>query len=137
MKREIIEKAVALGSQLGHVLIATADDKGWPHVAVSRMIDLTSDGLLAVSEWFCPGTLSNLQANPGISLVVWDPLTDTGYQIIGVSEKVEDVAMMDGYPGATEETEKQAPLPQVERRILVRIQKVIPFSRAPHRDVEE
>jgi hypothetical protein len=134
MKSEIIKKAVALGSQVGHILIATADDKGFPHVAASRRIDLASDGCLSVSEWFCPGTLSNLQANQKISLVVWDPQTDNGYQLIGVAEKVEDIAMMDGYHGRKEET---TPLPQVERRILVRVHQVIHFSQAPHTDVEE
>jgi len=57
--------------------------------------------------WSCPSGLSGhaVQSSnhPGISVVVWDPLTDTGYQIIGVSKKVEDVAMMDGIPDTEEQ----------------------------------
>lgn len=134
MNRGTIEKTVALGSELGHIIVATADRGGIPHVAASSRISLEENGKIGISEWFCPGTLANLQENPRIAIVVWDPRNDSGYQIMGTTERVEDMAFMDGLvPSA--ETGK--PLPQVERKILVRSNRVLRFSHAPHTDLEE
>jgi hypothetical protein len=44
------------------------------------------------------------------------------------------MAVMNGYVPATND---EIALPQVERRLLVRVDKVIDFSCAPHTDVEE
>jgi len=134
MSREAIEKAIELAAELGHVFLATADGGGLPHMAASRSLTAEPDGALGISEWFCPGTLANLQINPGISIVVWNPVNDLGYQILGQCEKVEDLSVMDGFlPG----DKKEPPLPQVERKILVKVNKIIHFSHAPHSDVEE
>jgi hypothetical protein len=133
MNDEALERVVQLGTRVGGVFIATADSKGLPHVAVSGRIQLEGKGRIAVTEWFCPGTLSNLQDNPRISLVVWDPETDAGYQILGRSERIEDVAMIDGLVNE----KGDAPIPQVERKIMVFMERIIRFSRAPHSDLEE
>jgi hypothetical protein len=134
MSRETIGRAVELGSAVGHMFVATADADGLPHIAASRRISSEPDGRIGISEWFCPGTLENLQVNPRISVVVWDPQKDTGFQILGRSEKVEDLSVMDGL---SPELEAEPPLPQVERKILVQVDKVIHFSHAPHSDMEE
>jgi hypothetical protein len=42
-------------------------------------------------------TMANLQVNRRIVLVIWDPVEDRGYQLLGEAAKVEDRAMMDGY----------------------------------------
>jgi hypothetical protein len=65
---------------------------------------------------------------------VWDRKNDTGYQLIGRSEKVEELAMLDGYAPKFDE---KITIPQVERRVLVRIDKIIDFKHAPHNDLEE
>ena len=133
MNDEALERAVQLGTRAGGIFIATADSKGLPHVAVSGRIQREGEGRIAVTEWFCPGTLSNLQDNPRISLVVWDPETDAGYQILGRSEGIEDVAMIDGLVNE----KGDSPIPQVERKIRVIMDRIIRFSRAPHSDLEE
>jgi len=131
MNQELIDEAVKMGTRVGYVLVATCDDKGLPHLAASRRIEAEPGGHVAVSEWFCPGTLSNLSENPQISVVVWDPASDRGYQLTGKSIAVEDTAMLDGY-SPTMET---AP-PQVERKIRIRVGKIMDFSHAPHSDEE-
>jgi uncharacterized protein len=134
VKREIIEKAVEIGSRLKRAMIATADYDGLPHMAASGKITAETDEGIGISEWFCPGTLANLQANPRVSIVVWDSDQDSGYQILGNSEGIEDLSVMNGFsPGL----EKGAPVPQVERKIHVRVKKIIHFSQAPHSDMEE
>jgi hypothetical protein len=89
---------------------------------------------VAVSEWFCPGTLENLDQNRLVSLVIWDPATDTGYQLLGEVEKMKAEATVNGY---APELEKKAPMPQAEWKIIVRVEKIIDFTHAPHSDVEE
>jgi len=134
MKKETLKNAVKLGSRMKYALLATADSDGLPHVAAARKITVEPDGDIGVSEWFCPGTLSNLQVNPRLSIVVWDPIKDTGYQVLGISEKVVDLSMMNGY---SQDKEKDRPLPQVERKIHVHVERIIHFSHGPHSDLEE
>ena len=133
-KMEAIEKALELADKLQHVFVATADAKGLPHVASAGKLKLESEGRVAVSAWFCPGTVDNLQHNHSISLVVWDSAGDTGYQLVGEVQRMEELAFLDGYtPGVEDST----PSPQVERQLIIRVDKVLAFSHAPHSDVVE
>ena len=134
IKSEIIQSAVTLVQKLGHVFVATADSNGLPHVATAGRLSLGTNGLLAVAAWFCPGTVVNLEHNTNVSLVVWDAPADTGYQLFGNVEKVEETAMLDGY---VPEMESAGPSPQVERQLFVKVDKVIGFTHAPHSDLEE
>ena len=129
-----IQRAVALADRLQHVFVATADSKGLPHVAAAGELRLTPAGQLAIAAWFCPGTVINLQDNRRIAIVVWDAAEDTGYQLVGEVEKVEESAFLNGY---APRVEGSAPSPQVERQLLVRVDRVIDFRCAPHSDVEE
>jgi len=132
---EILKEAVLLAKNIGHVLIATADEKGLPHVAAAGRINLTSDrGSVVVEDWFCPGTMANLQANRNTALIIWDPKMDKGYQLLGRTEKVEDTAMMNGYVPNLEDKPAFA---QVERRLFIRVKKVMAFRHSPHTDQEE
>lgn len=134
MKTKNLEKAIDLAAQLGHVFVATADSAGMPHVAAAARIRQSEQGLVTVSAWFCPGTMANLEDNQHISLVIWDPAVDKGFQLLGEMVNVAEQAMMNGY---SMEAEKNAPIPQVERKLIVRILKILAFSHAPHSDVEE
>jgi predicted pyridoxine 5'-phosphate oxidase superfamily flavin-nucleotide-binding protein len=133
VKQEIVKSAVSLGQKLKHIFVATADADGLPHVAAAGRISMADDGLITVAAWFCPGTVMNIGQNPKVSLVLWDAVADTGHQLLGKVEKVEDSAMLNGY---VPELEGKDPSPQVERRLLVRVEKVIAFSHAPHSDLE-
>lgn len=135
MAVDLLKKVVNLAERIGHAFIATSDTRGLPHVAVARKVALAPDGeRLVVEEWFCPGTLTNLQENRLLAIVVWDPTNDLGYQILGETIEVEDTAIMDGY---APNIARDASLPQVERRLRIRADKVIRFSSAPHTDQEE
>ena len=82
---ELIKKVVSMANRVGYALVATSDRNGLPHMAASSRVEAEPDRHVAVSEWFCPGTLANLDENPQISVVVWDPASDTGYQLTGKS----------------------------------------------------
>ena len=133
MNADALKKALTLAKGRP-VFVATADDAGLPHLACAGRLTAAPDGRVLVTEWFCPGTLENVAGNPRVSLAVWDAKTDAGYQLIGEVERLEDVAVLDGYmPQAA----GKPPLPQVQRRIVVRVESVLDFRRAPHTDVEE
>lgn len=134
MKPETLKKVVELSSRVNCVLVATADAKGLPHVAAAGMLTMAPDGRVAVQEWFCPATVSNLQDNSCIAIVVWDANKDFGYQLLGQLEGIEDTGILDGY---APEIESQSRMPQVERQLLIRADKIIEFSQAPHSDTEE
>lgn len=134
IRAELLEKAVELATKVGYVFIATSDTDGWPHLAAARTLVLKEEGRIAINEWFCPGTMSNLKLNSHVSVVVWDENCDIGYQLLGEIERMMDIGMIDGY---TPEMESKWPLPQVESLLVIRVRKVTDFKRAPHSDVEE
>lgn len=131
MNRAMIERLVELGNRVGFFLIATADREGTPHIASARRAELISGERFAVTEWFCPGTVANLRENPRLSVVAWESQQDTGYQAIGEAEELHDVAMLDGFEAGGVESH---PLPQVERRLIVKVRSVLEFRQQPHSD---
>jgi hypothetical protein len=134
MKKESLDSAIELAQKLEHVFVATADSSGMPHVAAAGLMRRTSENCVAVSAWFCPGTLANLDHNRSVSLVVWDPPSDAGYQILGEVQEIDEVAMMNGFSPSGG---KSPPMPQVEKKLDVRVDRVYCFSHAPHSDTEE
>ncbi len=130
MKEELLDRAVDLAKRVGYATLATSDDQGMPHVAAVGRLHHPAQGHLAVEEWFCPGTLANLTHHGSkVSIVAWDPESDTGYQVLGRMEDLLEEHVMDGYvPGQRHE------MPQVARRLVVQVEEILIFSKAPHRD---
>lgn len=129
-----IKQAVELARKLGHIFVATADAEGLPHVAAAAAMDYVAADTVTVSAWFCPGTLSNLEQNRRVSLIVWDEKNDSGFQLVGRVENIIEKAVMNGF---LPETEGVTPIPQVEKTLEVAVNRVIAFSHAPHSDLEE
>ena len=130
MDAEKLKDAIALSARIEHVFIATADAKATPHIAVAGPLAMKGE-LLGVSAWYCPQTLANIENHRQISVAVWDKAADAGYQIIGRCEKIEDIAVMDGYSPKLEHAET---FPQTERQLLVRVENVFYFTQALHTD---
>jgi uncharacterized protein len=134
MNRGIFDRAISMGQKMRHIFVATADGSGLPHLAAAAKVSYLEEGRVAVAAWFCPGTMANLQENKRVSLVIWDSQKDLGYQLLGEIERVEELAMMNGYiPGK----KKDSALPQVERQLIVHVEKIFDFSHRPHSDREE
>ena len=129
-----LEKAVGLSRKTGFVCVATADRNGIPHIATASKMELEDEGCLAITEWFCPGTTANLQTNKFVSIVVWDRDSDSGYQMLGKLERIEELGILNGY---APDIEPWPPLPQVERRLLIKVQKITDFRLGPHSDAED
>ena len=132
MKTGLLKKAVELSTKTGYIFVATADKTGMAHVGVAGKMSLVDQDSLSVTEWFCPGTISNLQNNSNISIVVWDKTCDVGCQMLGNLAGFEDIGVLDGY---SPELKSQPPMPQVQRRLLVKVQKIMDFKLAPHSDL--
>lgn len=134
MNPRTLDDAVVFASRVGHIIVATADREGLPHVAVAGGLKRVDDRHIAVTDWFCEETTGNLQVNRHITIVIWDKDRDRGYQLIGRLTRLHGVAMLDGFPPHPDG--KKEP-PQVEREIVVRIDKILDFRHALHSDEEE
>jgi hypothetical protein len=134
MKPKILHNAAILAEKGAYLFVITANAEGYPHAApAARLRVIPDNGEVEVDAWFCPGTFGNLEENRRVALVVWDAKLDQGYQLLGRNESVEDIVMMDGYDVSLG---RKSQLPQVERRLKVRVEKVIPFQRGGHTDEE-
>jgi hypothetical protein len=135
MKQECLTKAAVLAEKGAFLFVTTAASDGYPHVAPAARLQLDPDKEgVAIDAWFCPGTLENLKENKKVDLVVWDATLDEGYQLMGKCQGVKDLAVLNGYDASLPE---KTGLPQVERRIQIRVEKVLPFQRGSHTDQEE
>ena len=133
MNPETLLKTIALAQNIGHVLVATADSMGLPHIApADKMTLIPEEKKVTVEAWFCPGTVANLQSNRQIAIVIWDSKADKGYQVLGMTEGAEDIALLDGLaPGL------ESMVPQGKKRLYIRVVKVMAFQHAPHTDQEQ
>jgi uncharacterized protein len=115
MNPQVLREAVSLAGKIEYVLIGTASKKKEPHIAVATRMELVDNVHVTVSAWFCPTTVINLFENPSVSLVIWDSRSDAGYQLIGASEQIENMAVLGCW---TPEVDGKISVPQVERRRL-------------------
>ncbi|MFP4345155.1 MAG: pyridoxamine 5'-phosphate oxidase family protein [Anaerolineales bacterium] len=134
MNREKLDEAMALSEKLGHVFLATADEDGVPHIAAAGRLSGASGDRVVLEEWFCPGTMENLEETRDIALAVWSAEEDQGYQLIGRVEQIIEMNVLDGYAPGQEE---RMPVAQIERRLLIQVEQVLDFSQAPHCDVPD
>jgi len=134
MNLKTLAQAVALAERVGHVFIATANASGRTHLAAARTLSYIPSDQVIVSDWFCPETVKNLHSNRFLSIVAWDAAADLGYQIQGELKAIKDLEMLNGY---SPDLEKKPPIPQVDRELLVRVEKVLEFKIRPHSDLEE
>ncbi len=101
-------------------------------ISVAGSLERGSRGQVVIKEWFCPGTVANLKVNKAVSDAVWDFHCDVGYQLLGRLERIDDLAVLDGY---APDVEAEKPLPQVEKQLVITVEKILDFSQAPHCDV--
>jgi homoaconitase/3-isopropylmalate dehydratase large subunit len=61
MNLQKLTDAIALAEKVGHVFIATCDNHGIPHVTAASRIAASDDDSVAVTEWFCPGSHTDVE----------------------------------------------------------------------------
>ncbi len=126
---ESLAKLMQLAGTVRHLLVATANEGGVPHLATAEHITLEDWDLVSITAWFCPQTAKNVQTNPAIAVVVWDRDRDLGFQLVGEVEQVVETTMPDGYiPGET------VVYSQIERKLMIRVRQILDFSQGSHSD---
>lgn len=131
MNTEIFDNAIRLAQKVDHVYIATAGGGGMPHITAAALLEKAPDDHVIIREWFCPGTVANLKENKSIAIAVWDFHCDVGYQLLGRVERIDDMAILDGYAPGIETRHKY---PQSEKQLLIKVDKILDFTLAPHCD---
>jgi hypothetical protein len=131
MVQDAVGQSVTMVGEFGYLFVATANADGVLHLATARDASFNGSDHVAVAEWFCPETMANVSENRQISLVVWDPAQDRGYQMLGEVEEVRDLAVLDGQ--VSPEVEKRSPA-QIQRALVVRVDRVLAFTQASHTD---
>ncbi|WP_243375302.1 pyridoxamine 5'-phosphate oxidase family protein [Geotalea sp. SG265] len=114
----------------GHAFVASSDATGYPHLAAGRDLHVRDDSHLIFEAWFCHTTMENVTANPKVAVAVTAPAADRGYQFGGVVESAADTAIMDGFTGE----EEDSAIPQVQYRLIIRVEKVMEFTSGMHSD---
>lgn len=125
-----LAEAADLAARLNHLFVTTADEDGIPHMAIAERMVLEDEDLVTVTAWFCPQTAENVDDNDNVSLVVWDREKDAGFQLVGKVERMLDLAMLNGFM-----PEEQA-VPQIERKLVIRVSHVLRFSHGHHSDTD-
>lgn len=110
--------------------VASADQRSRPHLAAGRGLKVPDSEHIVFEAWFCRRTLENVAEVPRVTMAIIDPATGTGYQLAGTVEKVIPIGILNGYA-----PEVEAPgTPQVESRMVVRVEEVMEFSTGAHTD---
>ena len=129
MKMSEQVRAALRGAKVAYV--ASADDRGQPHLAVSKLIRILDAEHVAFTAWFCPQTAENVAKNPKVAVSVWDAAHDHGYQLVGEVTNATVTATLDSWPGPERE---YGPIPQEERRLTIRVQAAMELKSGTHTD---
>jgi predicted pyridoxine 5'-phosphate oxidase superfamily flavin-nucleotide-binding protein len=111
--------------------VASADERGQPHLAVSKLIRILDAEHVAFTAWFCPQTAENVAKNPKVAVSIWDATHDHGYQLVGEVTNATVTATADGWPGPERE---YGPIPQEERRLTIRVNCAMELKSGTHTD---
>jgi predicted pyridoxine 5'-phosphate oxidase superfamily flavin-nucleotide-binding protein len=117
------------------IIVATANQRGTPHLAVAKGLVFMGDERVAFKNWFCLQTLENIAKNPRIALSVFGPSEEKGFQIIGTVKHSQPAEIMDGY--TPEEETLGGHIPQAKLQLVLKVDKILEFSAGPHSDEKD
>ena len=103
MNRRVLDRAISLGQKLRHIIVATADWAVLPHRVAAAKMSFLKEVRGAVAAWLCPGIMAISRNRKG-SLAIWAPRESLGFGLQGESERVQYLAMMNGYIPGEERT---------------------------------
>jgi hypothetical protein len=126
----ISEKLKKFIEETNCAFVASADQRSRPHLAAGRGLKVPDPEHVVFEAWFCRKTLENVAEVPRITMAVIDAATGGGYQLSGTVEKVIPIGILNGFA-----PEAEAPgTPQVESRMVVRVEEIMEFSTGTHTD---
>lgn len=131
LEKGVLDKVMST-ARSGLIFVTTCNRVGMPHLAVAGKLKLSEKDQVELTDWFCPGTALNVKPGCLISVVIWDPITDVGHQLLGRVEYAEKMAQLNGYKSMMAEEDSLE-----ERKLAVNVERVLEFRRGPHSDREE
>jgi uncharacterized protein len=122
-----LEQAIELSQRVGHFFIALLGTDGFPYVNSARQLEQIAQNQFAIEEWVCPLTVKQLSENPKMAVLIWDPSTDDGFEILGQVLMFESQSFLNGF---APEVEQDVHLPQVKRKLIIRAERITAFRHA-------
>jgi uncharacterized protein len=126
----ISEKMKRFIEEVNHAFVASADQRARPHLAAAHGLAVPDPHHIVFEAWFCHKTLENVAEVPRLAIAILDPASGTGYQLSGRVESTANVGILNGFAPELEEPG----MPQVETRMVVRVEEILEFSQGPHTD---
>ena len=88
--------------------IATADKAGRPNVSPKGSFQVLDDEHVIFADVMSPRTIANLQENPQVSAIVFDPATNHGCRVWGDAEILDSGEVFDRVNHQLAEMQMQA-----------------------------
>jgi predicted pyridoxine 5'-phosphate oxidase superfamily flavin-nucleotide-binding protein len=117
-----LEQAMHLAGQVRHMLLATVDETGTPHLTPVEECMPAGAHRVAVQAWIDVSDLQNRCSAGRLALALWDE-DGYGYQLTGQLVRLQEDAVLDGLA----EIEQQTHFPQIERTLLIQVEAVQEF----------
>jgi hypothetical protein len=95
MNFQKLQKALRLAAHFPCILIATTNSDGFPFVAPGGRLNLTANGLLEIPSWFSIKAMGNIHDNKRVSVVLFDPEQNYGFQILGKVVEINELSAYD------------------------------------------
>jgi predicted pyridoxine 5'-phosphate oxidase superfamily flavin-nucleotide-binding protein len=111
-----LEQALHLAERVRHLLLATVDATGTPHLTPVEECTPAGADRVAVRAWIDVSEFQNRCGEGRLALLLWDE-DGHGYQLTGQLVRFQEAAVLDGLA----EIEQQVHFPQVERTLLIRV----------------
>ncbi len=132
LEKSLMDRVQELVETVNLVYVATASKEGLPHIAASDGMTFINGTTIFFRAWFCRKTVENLFENPKLSVVVFDPATREGYQLLGKLERIEEGAVLNGFSPAKEK--EWAAYPQSEYQLSIQVDAISHLTSGPHSD---
>ena len=123
MKRLVSEQRLAF--------VATVCPDGTPNLSPKGTIAVWDDDHLVFADIRSPGTMSNLQNNPGVEVNIVDPFARKGYRFKGTGEVIVKgerfEQIMSFYRGRWSDTAKSKTEGRIRGFVLIQVEDALPL----------
>gem|GEM_PF-2792158 len=125
MTMDTIRGLIASNETITYIFFSTDSKESLPHIVSTENLSVVSDDCISVRSWFSSAFLSKVCDNQGISLVIWDFVSDAGFLLLGEVERIHEINRP--YSFAADGETNIRPF-QVERQLVMRVSKITEFG---------
>lgn len=99
--------------------VATASKEGIPNVAIKGSLSVLDDEHLMFADLFSLKTRKNLEENPQVAVMVYDPESRACYSLKGRAELISQGPLFDNVAAGVKQRSAQMPTPKYVVKITV------------------